>query len=174
MVAFPVTTGSQPLAHYWRDSGPAFNWSSPTYFGENLNGPPSLIQSDFTSAPGAPGNFLVVAPSGSPYPDNIAYYSRNNAASNTPWDIIATIGLGEPTISYSAVALIESNFAGQLYVAAILQVPSDSLNIFSTNSAGASEQRYPGQLQAVGVRAEQLCPNCDHFAAPARQRTNAV
>jgi hypothetical protein len=143
VVAFPVTTGSQPLAHYWRDSGPAFNWSSPTYFGENLNGPPSLIQSDFTSAPGAPGNFVVVAPLGPPFPDRIAHYSRNNAAPNPPWNLIATIGLGEATISFSAVALIESNFDGQLNVAAILQNPLDSLDVFSGDSGGAWSSATP-------------------------------
>ena len=47
------------------------------------------------------------------------------------------MGLGEATISYRAVALIESNFAGQLNVVAILQVPSDSLDVFSGNSGGA-------------------------------------
>ena len=46
------------LAHFFRDSGPRFEWSGPLFFASGVTGTPSLVQGRF----GRQGNFEVVVP----------------------------------------------------------------------------------------------------------------
>ncbi len=85
--------------HFWRDSGPFFNWNGP-FLLSGIFGYPSLIQSRF----GSQGNFelVVSTPSG-----GLAHYWRNNDDPGLPWSAPTPFtGL----IRFGLISLIQSNF----------------------------------------------------------------
>ena len=95
--------------HFWRDSGPSFNWNGP-FLLNGIFGSPSLIQSRF----GSRGNFelVVSTPSG-----GLVHYWRNNDDPSLPWSAPTPIG---GLIRFGFISLIQSNFgsSGNLEVIA--------------------------------------------------------
>jgi hypothetical protein len=103
-----ASSGGQAY-HFWRDSGPSFNWNGP-FLLSGIFGCPSLIQSRF----GSQGNFelVVSTPSG-----GLAHYWRNNDDPGLPWSAPTPFtGL----IRFGLISLIQSNFgnSGNLEVMA--------------------------------------------------------
>lgn len=99
--------GGKNLVHFWRDSGPSFDWHGPGFISEPskkpvFNGNPSLIQ----SRNGNKGNFDLVVPLSK---GGFAHYWRNNDDSTLPW--YGPFNFGSTTgVLYEAVTLIQSNF----------------------------------------------------------------
>lgn len=99
--------GGKNLVHFWRDSGPSFDWHGPGFISEPskkpvFNGNPSLIQSRI----GNKGNFDLVVPLSK---GGFAHYWRNNDDSALPW--YGPFNFGSTTgVLYEAVTLIQSNF----------------------------------------------------------------
>lgn len=99
--------GGKNLVHFWRDSGPSFDWHGPGFISEPskkavFNGNPSLIQ----SRSGNKGNFDLVVPLSK---GGFAHYWRNNDDLALPW--YGPFNFGSSTgVLYEAVTLIQSNF----------------------------------------------------------------
>jgi len=95
------------LFHFWRDSGPSFDWHGPSYISEPskksvFNENPSLIQSRY----GHNGNFDLVVPLSK---GGFAHYWRDNDDPALPW--YGPFNFGSTTgVLYEAATLIQSNF----------------------------------------------------------------
>jgi Glyoxal oxidase N-terminus/Domain of unknown function (DUF1929) len=155
------------LAHYWRDSGPAFAWHGPTWLFSGAAGIPGFIQSRF----GTHGNFEVVTPL---VAGGLVHLWRNNDAPGQPWSAPTRFGSG----SVGASTLLQSNFGrpglGHLEVAArdvehtVLYWREDRAPFAWTgpsasacqepacNPAAEGEWRIPYSSGVVGVHAAQL------------------
>jgi hypothetical protein len=98
------------LYHFWRDSGPAFQWNGPSLVASGATGNPVLIQSRF----GSRGNFELVTPES----HGLHHYWRNNDDPATPW--ISGGYFGTPFLVADAASMIESNYGspGNLEVVA--------------------------------------------------------
>ncbi|MEZ4307172.1 MAG: DUF1929 domain-containing protein [Polyangiaceae bacterium] len=92
-----------------RDDGGTGAWSASTLIDTGLRGTPGFIQSDH----GTKGNFEVVVPVAT---GGLRHYYRNNDAAGLPWAATVTFGTGSGT--YDSVALIQSNYGGNLEVIA--------------------------------------------------------
>ena len=101
-----VGSNGHNLLHFWRDSGPSFDWHGPLNITEKSSGPvfsgnPAMIWSDF----GRRGNFDVVVPRAD---GGFYHYWRDNDDPVLPWygpfDFAMDSGI------FSAVTLIQSNF----------------------------------------------------------------
>jgi hypothetical protein len=120
------------LAFFWRDSGPAFQWSGPYDIASGASGSPSLIQGRF----GTPGNFELVAPL---VGGGLGHWWRNNDDSRRPWSTVTRFG---GTFIYRAAALIQSKYGnpGNLEVIAQRDPPrttSNQLTFFWRDSGPA-------------------------------------
>jgi Thiol-activated cytolysin len=89
------------LHSYWRDSGPAFQWTGPTEIASNARGNPILLQGKF----GQQGNFELAVPSTN---GGIDYYWRNNDSINTQWSSVTNFGRASGVVE--GIAMIQSNF----------------------------------------------------------------
>jgi hypothetical protein len=95
------------LIHFWRDSGPDFDWHGPIYIAEPSDkaffcGNPSMIQSRY----GCRGNFDLVVPVKE---GGFAHYWRNNDDPALPWYGPFSFG-SSAGVRYEAATLIQSNF----------------------------------------------------------------
>jgi hypothetical protein len=95
------------LIHFWRDSGPYFDWHGPIYIAEPSNtavfcGNPSMIQSRY----GGRGNFDLVVPVRE---GGFAHYWRDNDDPALPWYGPFSFG-SKAGVRYEAVNLIQSSF----------------------------------------------------------------
>ncbi|MGA9098865.1 MAG: hypothetical protein WB392_08045 [Methanotrichaceae archaeon] len=93
------------LFHFWRDSGPSFDWHGPYRISENsfvpiFSGNPAMIQSNF----GYRGNFEIVIPR---VDGGFSYYQRDNDDPALPWQ---RLDFATDAGSFDAVTLIQSNF----------------------------------------------------------------
>lgn len=99
------------LFHSWRNnSGGLKTWTCTGRFAQNVQGNPSLIQSNH----GGKGNFELVVPRAG---GGLAHYWRNNDASAKPWNGPTNFGTG----NVQAVSLMQSNYGskGNLEVIAL-------------------------------------------------------
>ncbi|MCJ7445963.1 MAG: hypothetical protein MUO26_15825 [Methanotrichaceae archaeon] len=101
-----VDNGGHNLLHFWRESGPNFDWHGPNRISEKalvplFSGNPAMIQSNF----GCRGNFDVVVPRAE---GGFSYYWRDNDDPALPWygpfDFATDAGI------FDSIALIQSNF----------------------------------------------------------------
>lgn len=97
------------LAHFWRISNPPWTWTGSGFFATGVAGNPVLIQSSF----GTRGNFEVVVPRAG---GGLAHYWRDNDVPGFPWSGPSVFGTGLGQVN--AVALVQSNFGGNLEVVA--------------------------------------------------------
>jgi hypothetical protein len=126
------------LQFFWRDSGPAFNWSGPYQIATGLAGNPVLIQSRF----GAQGNFELVAPLAS---GGLAHYWRDND-NGMVWN--GPIPFGQSLGPVDAVTLIESNYGSPGNLEVIARVGPD-LQFFWRDSGPAFNWNGPYLLQST-------------------------
>jgi len=101
-----VDSGGYRLLHFWRDSGPSFDWHGPIQVSREssrplFSGSPAMIRNNF----GNRGNFEAVVPSAN---GGFYHYWRDNDDPALPWngpfEFLRNAG------RYDAVALIQSNF----------------------------------------------------------------
>jgi hypothetical protein len=98
-----VVNADGRLYHFWRDSGPEFQWSGPTAFAPDFEaaGDPVLIQSRF----GTQGNFeLVVAAAAG----GLAHFWRNNDDAALLWN--GPTAFGQSLGPVTGVGMIQSNY----------------------------------------------------------------
>ena len=96
-----VARAGNRLAHFWRDSGPAFAWNGPFWFYTGAAGTPSLVQGRF----GTRGNFEVVAPLAA---GGMGHFWRDNDAPGMPWRGPTPFGASAGVVD--AVTLIQGNY----------------------------------------------------------------
>lgn len=101
-----VDYGGHNLVHFWRETGPNFDWHGPNQISDKalvplFSGNPAMIQSNF----GCRGNFDVVVPKAE---GGFSYYWRDNddpaLAWNGPFDFATDSGI------FDSVSLIQGNF----------------------------------------------------------------
>jgi hypothetical protein len=101
-----VDSGGYSLLHFWRDSGPSFDWHGPIQVSRDssrplFSGSPAMIRNNF----GNRGNFEAVVPSAN---GGFYHYWRDNDDPALPWngpfEFLRNAG------RYDAVTLIQSNF----------------------------------------------------------------
>jgi hypothetical protein len=100
-----IDASGNSVAHFWRDSGPSFDWHGPNYISEPSKkslfcGNPTIIQSRF----GHNGNFDLVVPLAK---GGLAHFWRDNDDPTYPWYGPFTFG---SDVKYEAATLIQSNF----------------------------------------------------------------
>ncbi|MFB3766267.1 MAG: hypothetical protein ACE14P_13610 [Methanotrichaceae archaeon] len=109
-----VDVGGKNLMHFWRDSGPSFDWHEPNKISRDslvplFSGNPAFIQ----SRSGHRGNFEVVVPRAE---GGFSYYWRDNDDPELSWhgpsDFATDAGI------FGAVTLIQSNFEDHMEMAA--------------------------------------------------------
>ncbi len=98
-----VAVRGQTLSFLFRDQDPVTPWHGLWDLASGVSGVPSLIQSSF----GTQGNFEVLVPSAS---GGLQHFWRDNDNGMT-WEGPETFFTG---LSFSAVSLIQSNYAGHL------------------------------------------------------------
>jgi hypothetical protein len=70
------------LVHYWRQNGePTLAWHRGQVISQSATGPGCIIQSDFGTESGHPGNLEVVVQEG----DHVTHYFHDSSAPATPW-----------------------------------------------------------------------------------------
>lgn len=99
------------LDAYWRQGVSPFTWSGAFRVCSGVRGTPALVQSRF----GTKGNFEVVVPHAQ---GGLVHVWRNNDNSSYPWSGPGRFGGGA---LYSGVALIQSNYGGNLEVLAVAE-----------------------------------------------------
>lgn len=109
-----VDVGGNNLMHFWRDSGPSFDWHGPNRISKDslvplFSGSPVMIQ----SRSGQRGNFEVAVPRAE---GGFSYYWRDNddagLAWHGPFDFASDAGI------FSTATMIQSNFEGHLEMVA--------------------------------------------------------
>ena len=105
-----VAQVGKKLAHFSCDSNAV--WHGPRYFGTDVSGTPSFIQSRF----GNRGNFEVVVPMKT---GGLGHYWRDNDVASEPWH--GPSRFGQTVGEVQAVSLVQSNFGspGNLEVVAL-------------------------------------------------------
>ena len=140
-----VDFGGHRLMHFWRESGPSFDWHGPNYLTEKplvpvFSGNPSMVWSNF----GCRGNFDLVVPLAT---GGFSHFWRDNDDPSLPWcgpiDFAADKGI------YDAVTLIQSNFGdpGNLEIVAR---SGDQLAFFWRDS-GPDFKWHGPEIIATGV-----------------------
>ncbi|MDD1757273.1 MAG: hypothetical protein LUQ22_00885 [Methanotrichaceae archaeon] len=101
-----VDYGGHNLIHFWRESGPEFDWHGPNQISEKalvpvFSGNPAIVQNTL----GSRGNFDVIVARSE---GGFSHYWRDNDDASLPWygpfDFAIDAGI------YDAVTLIQSNF----------------------------------------------------------------
>ncbi len=135
--------GGHKLMHFWRDSGPGYDWNGPNKISKDsyvpmFSGNPAMIQ----SRSGQRGNFDVVVPRAE---GGFSYYWRNNDDPELTWngpiDFAADAGI------FDAATLIQSNFDDHLEMVAR---SGDELFFFWRDS-GLESEWHGTELIATGV-----------------------
>ena len=90
------------LHFMWRDSGPAFQWSTPVSIFSGARGNPVLIQSRF----GTKGNFELVVPAATG--GGLFFLWRNNDDPDLPWS--EPLRFGQSLGTVDEATMIQSNF----------------------------------------------------------------
>jgi hypothetical protein len=101
-----VDSGGCNLLHFWRDSGPSFDWHGPIRISKNsvrpmFSGSPAMIWNNFDHR----GNFEVVVPSAN---GGFYHFWRDNDDPDLPW--YGPFEFARDSGHYDAVGLIQSNF----------------------------------------------------------------
>jgi hypothetical protein len=116
------------LQFFWRDSGPAFQWTGPYGITDDaVTGNPALVQSRF----GNKGNFELVVPLAS---GGLGHYWRNNDDSSYPWSGASPFGQGLGPVD--AATLIQSNYGNPGNLELVVRVGSQ-LQFFWRDSGPA-------------------------------------
>jgi hypothetical protein len=97
-----IARTGQQLQFLWRDSGPAFQWSTPVPIFTGARGNPVLIQSRF----GTKGNFELVVPAAAG--GGLYFFWRNNDDPTLPWS--APLRFGQSLGPVDEITMIQSNF----------------------------------------------------------------
>jgi len=126
------------LFHFWRDSGPAFQWNGPFGVGSGASGNPSLIQGRF----GNPGNFELVTPMAG---GGLAHFWREAAP---PWTWHGPTPFGQNAGAVSAATMIESNFGTPGNLEVVVQV-GGGLSFFWRDSGPAFQWNGPFTIQST-------------------------
>jgi hypothetical protein len=140
-----VDSGGHNLLHFWRDSGPSFDWHGPLNISEKsivpvFSGNPAMIWSNL----GLRGNYDVVVPRTN---GSFAHYWRDNDDSALPWH--GPFEFAKDAGTFNAVTLIQSNFGepGNLELIARFE---DKLAFFWRDSG--SEFKWSGpEIIATGA-----------------------
>jgi hypothetical protein len=139
-----VDNGGHNLMHFWRDSGPSYDWHGPFRVSEEsqetFSGSPAMIWSNF----GKRGNFDVIVPRAK---GGFYHYWRENDHPSLNWN--GPFDFAVNTGRYEAATLIQSNFGdpGSLEMIARCK---DKLVFFWRDSAQGSKWNGP-QIIATGV-----------------------
>ncbi len=138
-----VDVGGKNLMHFWRDSGPSFDWHGPNKISKDslvplFSGNPALIQ----SRSGQRGNFEVVVPK---VEGGFSYYWRDNDDAELTWH--GPIDFATDAGIFNAATMIQSNFEDHLEMVAR---SSDELFFFWRGSDTESEW-HDTELIATGV-----------------------
>jgi len=104
-----VDMGGRNLLHFWRDSGPSFDWSEQNFISEPTLAPtflgnPAMIRSSY----GNRGNFEIVIPLAQ---GGLAHYWRDNDDPALPW--YGPFDFGSEAGLIDAVSLMQSNFGAR-------------------------------------------------------------
>jgi hypothetical protein len=140
-----VNLGGRDLLHFWRDSGPSFDWHGPENISEKSHGPifsgnPAMIWSNL----GCRGNYDVVVPrSGAGF----AHYWRDNDDTALPWHGPFEFAVDSGT--FGAVTLLQSNF-GELGNLELVARFEDKLAFFWRDSGPEFKWNGP-QIIATGA-----------------------
>lgn len=138
-----VDIGGKNLMHFWRDSGPNFDWHGPNKISKDtlvplFSGNPALIQ----GRSGQRGNFEVVVPRAE---GGFSYYWRDNDDAMLTWH--GPIDFAENAGIFNAVTIIQSNFEDHLEVVARLE---DEL-FFLWRDSNAEAEWHDKELITTGV-----------------------
>ena len=140
-----VGSNDHNLLHFWRDSGPSFDWHGPLNISEKssvpvFSGNPAMIWSDF----GRRGNYDVIVPRAD---GGLCHYWRDNDDPVLPWygpfDFATDSGI------FSAVTLIQSNF-GEPGNLELIARSEDKLTFFWRGSGPEFKWNGPETI-ATGV-----------------------
>jgi hypothetical protein len=143
--AVALNLGGHNLLHFWRDSGPPFDWHGPLNIGEKsiapvFSGNPAMIWSNL----GRRGNYDVVVPRTN---GGFAHYWRDNddqaLAWHGPFEFATEAG------NFAAVTLIQSNF-GEPGNLELIARSEDELAFFWRDSGPQFKWNGP-KIIATGV-----------------------
>jgi hypothetical protein len=109
-----VDIGGHKLMHFWRDSGPGYDWHGPIKISRDalvplFSGNPAMVW----SKSGQRGNFDVVVPRAE---GGFSYYWRDNDDTNLDWHGPIDFATGAGV--FNALTMIQSNFEDHLEMAA--------------------------------------------------------
>jgi hypothetical protein len=150
-----VARAEDSLFGFYRDSGPAFNWSDPmtiTVSGNELSGisgDPVLIQSRFNGR----GNFELVAPL---VGGGLSHYSCATNDPNFPW--FGPNLFGQDIGRIDAVSMIQSNFGNPGNLEVVVRVGTELL-YFWRDSGPAFDWNGPFPIIADGSQIDGVSAN---------------
>ncbi len=138
-----VDIGGHSLMHFWRDSGPSYDWHGPNKISKEsfvplFSGNPAMIW----SKSGQRGNFDVVVPRAE---GGFSYYWRDNDDPELSWHGPIDFAINAGT--FDALTMIQSNFEGHFE---IVTRSGDQLFFFWRSPEPESEWHGPEPI-ATGV-----------------------
>jgi hypothetical protein len=140
-----VDFGGHNLMHFWRDSGPSFDWHGPINISEPsrlpvFSGNPAMIWNNL----GHRGNYDVIVPRAN---GGFSHYWRDNDDPILPW--YGPFDFATDASIFDAVALIQSNF-GEPGSLELIARSEDELALFWRDSGPDFKWKGP-EIFATGV-----------------------
>ena len=131
-----IARANDRLHFYWRDSGPAFQWSGPYEIASGARANPVLIQSRF----GEQGNFELVVPAAG---GGLLFFWRNNDDPAMPWN--GPYPFAQASGVIDGVTLIQSNYGSPGNLELIARA-GDWLHFYWRDSGPAFQWNGPYEI----------------------------